>query len=170
MDMRIEYHVDTQESVGGNTLFPKEGTFNFVRWDSDVTGSLGVVIGLSNMVTKEIATKERRKHTRHTYSANLRFRRDDGKALPARSVDISSGGMLLNVLAYQDLFSGQTITLDLDADDVLDTFPDVYLPCSHDLQATIVRIERGRLSSNGYMSIAVQFNYEQNANDTAYFV
>ncbi|MBN1556420.1 MAG: PilZ domain-containing protein [Phycisphaerae bacterium] len=121
------------------------------------------------MSMKQLAIQERRKHTRHLYSTNLRFRREDGKALPARSVDISSGGMLLNVLAHQDLFPGQTITLDLDSDDVFDVFPDVYLPCSHVLQATIIRIERGRLSSNGYMSIAVQFNHELNAHDTAYF-
>jgi hypothetical protein len=118
---------------------------------------------------KQTAIQERRKHKRYPYSANLRFRRQDGRALPARSVDISSGGMLLNVLAYQDLFAGQTVTLDLDSDDVLDIFPDVYLPCSHVLQATIVRIERGRLSSNGYMSIAVEFTHERNAHDTAYF-
>jgi hypothetical protein len=121
------------------------------------------------MATKQIEIQERRRHTRHFYSTNLRFRREDGKALPARSVDISSGGMLLNVLAYQDLFPGQTITLDLDSDDVLDTFPDVYLPCCHVLQASIVRIERGRLSSNGYMSIAVEFTHELNAHETAYF-
>lgn len=119
--------------------------------------------------TNEMEIQERRKHVRHGYSANLRFRREDGKALPARSVDISSGGMLLNVLAYQDLFPGQTVTLDLDTDDVLDTFPDVYLPCSHDIQASIVRIERGCLSRNGYMSIGVEFLHEQNAHETAYF-
>ncbi len=121
------------------------------------------------MITKQTEISERRRHTRYSYSTNLRFRREDGRALPARCVDISSGGMLLNVLSYQDLYAGQTISLDLDSDDVLDTFPDVYLPSSHVLQATIVRIERGRLSSNGYMSIAVEFDHEQNARETAYF-
>jgi len=121
------------------------------------------------MTTKQTAIQERRRYTRYAYSTNLRFRREDGRALPARSVDISSGGMLLNVLAYQDLVPGQTVTLDIDSDDVLDTFPDVYLPCSHVLQATIIRIERGRLSSNGYMSIAVEFDHEQNAREAAYF-
>ncbi|MBN1943119.1 MAG: PilZ domain-containing protein [Phycisphaerae bacterium] len=121
------------------------------------------------MSMKQTAIQERRRHRRHAYSTNLRFRREDGKALPARSVDISSGGMLLNVLAHQDLSVGQTITLDLDADDVLDVLPDVYLPSSHVLQAAIVRIERGRLSSNGYMSIAVEFAHERNAHETAYF-
>lgn len=118
---------------------------------------------------KRAATQERRRHSRHAYSTNLRFWRENGRALPARSVDISSGGMLLNVLAHPDLSTGQTISLDLDTDVVQDLFPDVYLPGNHVLQASIVRIERGGLSSNGYMRIAVQFRHEADARESACF-
>ena len=126
-------------------------TGSFVLFVSNLHSLLG--IGFTTVTQVEV--KDRRRYTWYSYSTNLRFRRSNGKTLPARSVDISSGGMLLYVLAHQELFPGETITLHFNANGVADHFPDVYFPDSHDIQATIVRIERDHFSTSGYMGITV---------------
>jgi hypothetical protein len=115
---------------------------------------------MDDQAVEEQVVQEKRRYTRHEYSGNLRFQRcSGGKLMPARSVNVSSGGMLLNVLAGEGLYEGQLILLDLPAHYARLAPDDVKLPFLQSVPATIVRIERGDLKTNGYMSIGVRFSH-----------
>ncbi len=117
-----------------------------------------------------VAVKERRIHRRYVYPRNLRFRSEASlRKLPARCVNISSGGMLLNIFHHSGLRVGQDVVLSLPTHESPPSFPGLCLPRAGELVATIVRIEREGVKTNGYMRIGVEFAHRLNGHQTAYF-
>lgn len=100
-------------------------------------------------------TIDRRVHNRDRLAMNFRFHHDPSdRVFPARSVDVSAGGMLMNIPAVTPVQVGQPIHLNL------------HNPATQDsahagIRAVIVRVDRAALLTRGYIAIAVQFEQDQ---------
>ncbi len=94
---------------------------------------------------------ERRKHLRTPVAAGLRFYHESaGREFGARSIDISAGGISLQVPLTTPVSAGQSIRLrDL---------PVHSAEFTGDVQGTIVRVDRRQLTSAGKLAIAVKFS------------
>ena len=103
-------------------------------------------------------TKNRRHHERRTYSTDLHFHHPtSNQYFPCRSVDVSTGGMLLRIPARSPVQVGNAIQLHVEPMGQ----PEWAINKYWSVPAKIVRIDRAPLLTDGHVSIGVQFAYEQ---------
>lgn len=99
-----------------------------------------------------ISGNERRQHARYPMSTSLQFHHGPSKReVPARSVDVSESGMLMHVPATTPVRAGQAVYVNLAGvrgRSVTDAAP---------VQATIVRVDRAKMTNKGYLGIGVRF-------------
>ena len=99
-------------------------------------------------------TTERRRHRRVPLSAGVEFRHGPTRRdFPARSVDLSAGGMLMYVPATVPVRVGQDVHLRIGRVE-----PDELAHLSgRAVDARVVRVERGALIACGHLAIALEF-------------
>jgi len=85
-------------------------------------------------------------------STSLQFHHGPTKRrVPARSVDVSKNGMLMYVPATTPVRAGQDIYVNMSGVGVGATSE------REPVQATIVRVDRQKMTSKGYLGIGVRF-------------
>ncbi len=95
---------------------------------------------------------ERRKHMRAPVTAGLRFFHEPaGREFSARSVDISAGGISLEIPLTVPVSCGQSIRLH--------NLPVRSAEFAGDVQGTIVRVDRRELTLAGKVGIGVKFSF-----------
>ena len=91
---------------------------------------------------------DRRRHRRQPLSAGVQFHHGpSSRDFPGRCVDVSDNGMLLYVPAATPVQAGQAIRLRIGGTEQSD----------QPVQATIVRVDRHRLLSMGYVAVGIEF-------------
>ncbi len=98
---------------------------------------------------------ERRRHPRYPLATSVQFfHAKSQRDFPGRSVDVSSGGMLMFVPATTPLHAGQTIRLNLS------TMPQMHAEraAGGPQDATVIRVDRNALLSAGHIAVGVQFH------------
>ena len=97
---------------------------------------------------------ERRNHSRHPLSITVQFYHGPTqREYPARSVDISSGGMLMYVPVGTPVSTGQPIRVTLGSHDR----PEFSGLSERPVDATIVRVDRKKMMDVGHMPVGVRF-------------
>jgi len=97
---------------------------------------------------------ERREHQRHPLATGLPFfHGPTQRSFPGRCVDISSGGMLVFMPANVPAQPGQPIRLSVGGI----SRPEFAGLSEHPVDATIVRVDRGKLLSGGHLAVGVRF-------------
>ncbi len=97
---------------------------------------------------------ERRKHPRYPLATTVQFYHcPSRREFPARSLDISDGGVLLYVPAAVPVAPGQPIQLKLGAH----SRPEFARLSDRPLEATIVRVDRCRMLNDGHLPVGVRF-------------
>ena len=98
--------------------------------------------------------KERRVSPRYQLAAGAQFfHGPSGRNLPGRCVDISRSGLLMYVPASAPVQAGQPIRLTLGAIDMAELAGLSAAP----IEGTIVRVDRGKLLSEGHLAVGVRF-------------
>jgi hypothetical protein len=99
---------------------------------------------------------ERRQHNRIPRVVSIRLHHElTDREIPARTVDISDGGLLLSVPATAPVAPGQTVRVRA-GQDVLPRVPMRTTPGEADeLEATVVRVDRNALLSTGQLQLGV---------------
>ena len=96
-------------------------------------------------------TAERRVHRRHPFAGRVSiFHEPTQRVLPARSVDISEGGMLMYVPVSTPVKPGQPIRLSVEG-----AGPPEFGP--EPVDCRIVRVDRHSLTTQGHLAVGVQF-------------
>ena len=104
-----------------------------------------------------LQTKNRRHHERRAQSMDLHFHHSTSdRYFPGRSVDLSAGGMLLQIPARSPVQVGNDIRVHLEPMGQ----PEWAINNNQSVPAKIVRIDRGPLLTNGRISIGVEFACE----------
>lgn len=98
--------------------------------------------------------EDRRKHVRYPMATSVQFyhgpsRRD----YPARSADVSQGGMLMYVPASVPVLPGQPIRVTVAAAGL----PGFGSMSNAPLDATIVRVDRRGILNSGHLPVGVRF-------------
>lgn len=97
---------------------------------------------------------DRRVHLRHPLSSGCEFHHEQsGRTFAGRSVDISSGGMLMYIPASAPLKVGQSLTLKISKLPV-DKLPDLT---EGPVQANVVRVDRHALLTLGHVAVGLKF-------------
>ena len=97
---------------------------------------------------------ERRQHPRHPLATGVQFYHGPSqREFPGRCVDISASGMLMYVPAGAPMQPGHPIRLTLGGVNR----PEFANMASRPVDATIVRVNRHNLLTNGYLAIGVKF-------------
>lgn len=109
------------------------------------------------------APADRRHYKRVATSALVRLHHGPSdREYPARSVDVSAGGMLMYVPAITPVGLGHRISIRTDSSagpDAPGKFEcDLPRLGAQPVNATIVRVDRGKLVSTGQIVIGVQFD------------
>ena len=100
------------------------------------------------------AFTERRRHARHPLATSVDFYHGPAqRSFPARCVDISEGGLLMFVRADTPVRPGQAVRLGLG---VLNR-PEFACLGNRPVDATIVRVNRQALLSEGNLAVGVRF-------------
>jgi c-di-GMP-binding flagellar brake protein YcgR len=103
---------------------------------------------MQNM-TKE---NERRQHARYPMATGIQFHHGPSKReVPARSVDVSETGMLMYVPATTPVRAGQSVYVNMT------TLGSKSSANAGPVHATIVRVDRGAMTSKGYLGIGLRF-------------
>ncbi|NBB95772.1 MAG: hypothetical protein GVY16_08530 [Planctomycetes bacterium] len=99
---------------------------------------------------------ERRRHSRIPRVVNIHLHhKPSDREIPARTLDISDGGMLVSVPATAPVAPGQAICVRA-GQDVLPRLPIRTDPCQcDDLDARIVRVDRNALLNTGQLQVGV---------------
>ncbi len=109
---------------------------------------------MSSAGTASLRSPDRRKHRRHPLSTTIQFyHAPSQREIPARSIDISTGGMLMYVPAATPAQPGQPICLSIGGGDR----PEFAVNGEEPIDATIVRVNRHALLRTGYLAIGVKF-------------
>lgn len=96
---------------------------------------------------------DKRLHVRHAHAAGLSFLHEpSGKSYPARTVDVSAGGLLMQVPPAAPIQAGHRVQITLKDD------PSSPQPLPATTYATVVRVERHKLLATAALSVAVQFD------------
>jgi len=96
-------------------------------------------------------TAERRGHQRHPFAGRVNiFHGPTQRAFPARSVDISEGGMLMYVPVSTPVKPGQPIRLSVENAEPAELGPEP-------VNGRIIRVDRHRLTTQGHLAVGVQF-------------
>ena len=97
---------------------------------------------------------ERRRHVRHPLATTVQFYHGPSqREYPARSVDISHGGMLLFVPVSTPVAAGQPVRVKVGAHNR----PELEGLNCDGVDATIVRVDRRRIMDMGYVPVGVRF-------------
>lgn len=97
---------------------------------------------------------DRRQHRRYPLSTTVAFYHGPSQRdFPGRSVDISTGGMLMYVPAATPVQPGQPIRLTIGGGGR----PEFAVPSDKPVDATIVRVDRHKLLSMGHIAVGVKF-------------
>ncbi len=97
---------------------------------------------------------ERRKHQRHPMATSVEFfHGPTRRSFPGRSVDLSTGGMLMSVPASTPVQPGQAIQVSVGSVNR----PEFSGLNEKPLDATIVRVDRQPLLSKGQIAVGVRF-------------
>ena len=96
---------------------------------------------------------DRRQYQRHPLSTTVAFYHGPSqREFPGRSVDISTGGMLMYVPAATPVQPGQPIRLTIGGGR-----PEFAVSGDKPVDATIVRVDRHKLLSMGHIAVGVRF-------------
>lgn len=100
---------------------------------------------------------ERRQHRRIPRVVNVEIEHPiAGCNIPARTLDISDGGMLISVPPSAPVASGQAVSIRA-SQDSLPRLPKASDPSSREtLEATIVRVDRNALLANGQLQVGIR--------------
>ena len=97
---------------------------------------------------------ERRRHPRYPLATNMQFHHGPSRReVPARSVDISAGGIRMYVPVSAPVRPGQPVRMNMGAI----CRPELIGTDRKSVDGTIVRVDRSRLTTTGYMSIGIRF-------------
>jgi len=100
-------------------------------------------------------SSDRRKHLRHPLATTVQFFHGPSRReYPARSVDISQGGMLMYLPASVPVARGQGIRLTIGSHGR----PELAELSNRPLAATVVRVDRRRLLELGHLPVGVRFD------------
>jgi len=103
--------------------------------------------------------QERRRYVRYPLATSVRFYHGPSRReYPARSVDISGGGILMYVPAGAPIAPGHTIRLTVGGANRPE-----FAPLDRDapVEATIVRVDRHRMLSTGHLPVGIRFQQAQ---------
>jgi hypothetical protein len=105
----------------------------------------------------DTANSERRQHNRIPRVVTLQLRHQPSdRDIPARTLDISDGGMLMCVPATAPVAVGQPVRIQA-SQDTLPRLPVRTGPCDSDgLEAKIVRVDRNALLTSGQLQIGIR--------------
>lgn len=96
---------------------------------------------------------ERREHPRFPLAMGVQFYHGPSqREFPGRTVDVARGGTLMYVPATTPVRVGQTIRVDVGG--IPPQFADLG---QGPVEATIVRVDRGKFASKGQVAIGVRF-------------
>jgi c-di-GMP-binding flagellar brake protein YcgR len=99
---------------------------------------------------------ERRTHPRHAVARSVQFwHAPSRRSFPARSADLSLGGMKVCLPAAVPAIPGHAVRLRIGEAD--GGAGDLLGLAGRDLDATIVRVDRNALLAEGYVTVGVQF-------------
>ena len=97
---------------------------------------------------------ERRQHLRYPLATTVQFYHcPSHREFPARSVDVSAGGILLYVPAGTPVAPGQPVQLKLGSP----SRPEFARLSDRPLDGTIVRVDRGKMLSVGHLPVGIRF-------------
>ncbi|MCD4699669.1 MAG: PilZ domain-containing protein [Phycisphaerae bacterium] len=100
------------------------------------------------------APTERRKHSRHPLSITVQFYHGPSqREYPARSVDVSNGGMLMYVPVGTPVSPGQPIHVTLGSHNR----PEFAGLSEQPVDGTIVRVDRKKMLDIGHIPVGVRF-------------
>jgi len=98
---------------------------------------------------------DRRKHVRYPLATTVQFfHYPTGREYPARSIDVSSGGILVYVPATAPVAPGQPIRLQLG----VHNRPEFAGLTDRPVDATVVRVDRQRMLKAGHLPVGAQFS------------
>lgn len=97
---------------------------------------------------------DRRRHVRYPLATTVEFFHGPSRrAYPARSADVSAGGMMMFVPVGTPVAPGQPIRLTFGSHDR----PEFGRLSERPMDATIVRVDRQRMLSSGHLPVGVRF-------------
>ena len=100
------------------------------------------------------SSANRRRHVRYPLATTVQFHHGpSGRDYPARSVDTSAGGLLMYVPVGTPVAPGQAIRLQLGSH----SRPELAGVGAGPIEATVVRVDRQKVLSLGYLPVGVRF-------------
>ena len=100
------------------------------------------------------AESDRRQFTRYPMATTVEFFHGPSRRnYPARSVDVSRGGMLMFVPATTPVAPGQPIRVTLGGY----SQPELHTLSNKPVEGTIVRVDRGGMLEAGHLPVGVRF-------------
>ena len=94
---------------------------------------------------------ERRQYPRQPLSARVHLHHQASRReFPARSVDVSEGGLLMYVPATTPVSVGQVVEVRFED-------PPAGTPCGQTVAGQVARVDRQKLLAMGYLAVGVQF-------------
>ena len=103
----------------------------------------------------EQPSTDRRQHVRYPLATTVQFYHcASRREFPARSIDISAGGILVYVPTGTPVAPGQPIQLKLGAQ----SRPEFARLSDRPLDATVVRVDRQKILSLGHLPVGIRFS------------
>ena len=97
---------------------------------------------------------DRRQHARHPLATTVQFVHGPSRReYPARSVDVSHGGMLIYVPASVPIARGQSIQVTIGSHGR----PELSELSNRPLTATVVRVDRKKMMQLGHLPVGIRF-------------
>ena len=97
---------------------------------------------------------ERRRHPRYPLATSMQFHHGPSRRkVPARSVDISAGGIRMHVPVSAPVRAGQPVRMNMGAI----CRPEMIGMDRKSVNGTIVRVDRSGLTATGNLSIGIRF-------------
>ena len=98
--------------------------------------------------------KDRRRHPRHPLATTVEFFHGPSRRkYPARSVDISDGGMLMYIPVGVPVAQGQPIQVTIGSHGR----PELAELSNRPLDATVVRVDRRKMLDLGHLPVGIRF-------------
>ncbi len=98
---------------------------------------------------------DRRKHPRHPLATTVQlYHEPSRRQYPARSVDISDGGMLMYVPASVPVASGHSVRVTIGSH----SRPELAELSDRPLDATVVRVDRRKVLHLGHLPVGIRFS------------
>ena len=101
---------------------------------------------------------DRRKHARHPLATTVQFYHGPSRReYPARSVDVSHGGMLMYLPASVPVARGHAIRVTIGSH----ARPELAELSNRPLDATVVRVDRRKVVNLGHLPVGIRFALPQ---------